>query len=1108
MLTPLDEKCANVPLSSDKPRCRCDDETIPHRSFINFSLTPDIGSAFENLLSWLGTDIMRTSGNSARVARRWLWLNVLVLSLHCGCGGGNQDFGPTQKVGPPSGAKEPVVAANPTAPTKPVASGMNSESADVATDPTESKPPTNSDPKTAVSKAEPEAKTNSRRSREDDDSPASVAKSSEKSASSAKTDPPSKDNPEHPPLATETEAESSAVARKPLSPELREWLIAKRRQASSLDGLAVLTAADLSKVSWHDLRTGQLSHEFFAQNGLTTGLIIGPTQRWVMGATDAGWLRLWTIESSAGLDRIARATRRAAQALLGGIDTEQEGIWALAADRQGEWFLCGGADGSLRICSFESITLPDAAAGEPAAQLAIKLGAKVPAHEGTVTDLEISADGVWVASGGSDCRVCLWDAKTGTVTRTWTDSPGQITDVGISADGKIVAASCLDKFVRWWSTDAPELPVAESTTKPAKANQADGQKVAAKETTTKNVLEHPDIVLSVAVSADGHFVATGGKDKIVRVWELATGQVVEKHDGAKDAVVEVRFLDGDKRLFIRDRSGVVRSKPRTRRSTDDEDSPPPESERPWQFVTPLALLGSPHETIPAASEFTPITEQQTALRNAASREARAAARQSLLKTMNPETEDSDAAKADQVAALEKQLASATSDTFKSDLKRQLSRLKTVAVSQERTERPKLLGTLTSQFSFVSGPGSSNRSGSHAVQLAIHGDAELLTTTTSPAGIDSDDERRRPTENPASQLWVWDIPTQSLLRHWDDVRSGLEACSFVDSANQIVSSSGQVFSLPTGESRALGRQTLDRISSVVASSDGRHLAVGYAGSVQATTSVLRLFETATLQEVRSHEAFEGLTTAIAFSPEGTSLAVAVRERQLHRLLILDATTLALLATVEEQPHSAPWLQGLQTETRDRGLTTLRFSSDGRFLLTHGSYGSGEYRLTLWQKKGTKWTKENAVNSKASQPIVDDAQPPAPLWFVGGKGTQMAAISSKGLGIIDTSNGRLLRSVELKHGLKDRHPAAWSADGTWMAQGDETGQVTLWNLRIDKEAAVFPAQLGPVKALTLSSDGRVLATLGEENKLHLWNLEGWQPKNRVAAKAKATKPASTD
>ncbi|MFM9964921.1 MAG: hypothetical protein ACKV2Q_27275 [Planctomycetaceae bacterium] len=1063
---------------------------------------------------------MVTSEIGTNRAWRWTRFSLLAICLHGGCGGGDQDFGPTKSFGPGSGNKSAVAAVKPETPAKTGDSAKDSTSTQAKSELPAEQPATNPETKSVDAKPASET-TSSPRSREVDDSTAPEAKPPEKSATSAKTDSPTKNLPTNedksqPPQVTATEAETPVITRKPLSPELREWLIAKRRQTSSADGLTVLTAADLSKVSWHDLRSGVLSHEFFGKSGLTTGLVLNPTRRWVIGATDAGWLRLWTIEPSAGWDRFARDEHRAAQLRLGGNDTEQEGVWALAADRQGKWFLSGGADGSLRIGSIEAVAPSENAADEPVNRMIIKLGAKLPAHDGTVTDLEISTDGSWVASGGSDGRVSLWDAKSGTATRSWTDSPGEIADVGLSADGRIVAAACSDKFVRWWSAESPDPPVAAIEKKPATPNQPavtkpDGNNVAPKPVKPKNGLEHPDLVLSVAVTLDGQFVATGGKDKLVRVWELATGLIVEKHDGAKDAVVEVRFLEGDKRLFIRDRSGLVRIRPRVRRNSDDDDTPPPESERPIQFLTPSAVLNAGREASPVSLESTngpDASQPLTALRSSASRESRAAARQTILRALAPVADDHEVAKATQIAALEKQLANTTSDSVKADLKKQLSRLKTVAVSQDRTERPKLLGTLTTNFQFISGTASQNRSGPRTVQLTIHGDAELLTATASAAGSEVDDERRKPTDLSASQLSVWDIPTQSLLRHWDDLKSAVGTTAFVESTNQIVSSSSQVFALSTGESQSLSGLTLETISAIATAPDGRHLAVGYAGSVQTTTSVLRLIESATFQELKTHEAFEGLTTAVAFAPDGTSLAVAIRERQLHRLLILDATTLALIAAIEEQPHSTPWLQGLQSETRDRGLTTLRFSSDGRYLLTHGSYGTGDYRLALWQKKGAKWTKESGVAMKASQPIIDDAQPPVPLWFVGGKGSQIAAITSKGLGIVDASNGRLLRSLELKAGLKDRHPVTWSADGAWVAQGDETGQVTLWNLRFDKEAAYFPAQLGPVKALALSADGRVLATLGEENKLHLWNLENWQPKNRVATKPKTAKPATTE
>jgi WD40 repeat protein len=123
--------------------------------------------------------------------------------------------------------------------------------------------------------------------------------------------------------------------------------------------------------------------------------------------------------------------------------------------------------------------------------------------------------------------------------------------------------------------------------------------------------------------------------------------------------------------------------------------------------------------------------------------------------------------------------------------------------------------------------------------------------------------------------------------------------------------------------------------------------------------------------------------------------------------------------------------------------------------------------------------------------------------------MAAITAKGLGIWDTSNGRTLRSIELRDGQHERGPYAWSGDGQWLVQGDNIGNVAVWNLRTDKEPGYFTAQRSPIKALALSHSGQVLATLGEENQLHLWNLTGWTPKNRVPTKSKTiAKPVSSD
>lgn len=1062
------------------------------------------------------------------------WSTTLMVGLMVtwlsGCGGGNDDFGPTAPARSPT-ANVPSNPAATTAPatnstpataiaTKPVeAAAVRSETGNNA--PTKS--PETPETKPTAKTTSPEPSANSA-SRETPNVPMPVAKgtvnapATDKNGAAQKGAPAtSLDKPETP------EATTPEVEQHLLTADTLAWLVSKRRQAVTHDGSSVLTAGDLAKVNWHDLRTGKLTREFFGRSGVTTGLGSDPGGHWIIGASEAGWVRLWTMEQQPGLDRFARQAWQAAQIAVAGFDSEQGGVRGLAVNPTGGWFVVAGEDGSLRKGLVEIIPpSPDKPQAEAstASPLSVRWEDKISGHAGPVTALRFSPDGAWLVTGGTDRHVRLWDTKTWKVVQTWSDLPTHVLDVSVSADGQIVAVAGLDKFARWWKVETPE-PSDESSDapanpeKPTKANAKPkapvkkSSKKASKEdeedAKPENGFEHPDLVLAVSVSADGKQIVTGCQDKVVRVWDRETGKSVEKHDGLKEAVLEVRLLDQDRRLLFADRAGNVRSKVRAPRSGNDDDDSPAPSEQTQTFATPADVLAASQPmTVGDGGGASGILALQNQMRRSNSREARAALRSELLPLLNPDYRDESAERAAELATLEKQLAKATTDSAKTTLKRQISRLKTAAVSLEKSERPKLIGTLTD----VLPPTATGQAPASELQLSILADGELLAAVVAPTSVrrnDDDDENPRANAVAQStQVRVWDVATQTPLRHWDNVAANLRDIHWLEGTHQLVTLSGHSFALPSGDSAEFGRRWQAPISVLGVAPDGQRLAVGFVGSARATSKVLQVLTASPLQEQLSHEAFESLVTSIAYSPDGTSLAVAIRERQVHRLLILDPQTLAVQVTVEEAPHTTPWLQGNANESRDRGLTTLLFSSDGRYLLTHGSYGPSDYRLTLWQKKGTKWSKETGINSKGSQPLIDDRQSPSPIWFVGGKGSQLAAITSKGLGIVDTSNGRILRTIERRDTGKNRSPMAWSADGLWVAQGDDVGNVTLWSLRTDKEAAIFQAQLGPVNSIALSPDGRTLATLGEENKLHLWNLDGWQPKNRVAAKPKGAKP----
>ena len=55
-------------------------------------------------------------------------------------------------------------------------------------------------------------------------------------------------------------------------------------------------------------------------------------------------------------------------------------------------------------------------------------------------------------------------------------------------------------------------------------------------------------VTSVCISPDAKFVAAGSLDTVVRIWEVATGQLVERLKGHRDSVYSVAFTPDGKGL--------------------------------------------------------------------------------------------------------------------------------------------------------------------------------------------------------------------------------------------------------------------------------------------------------------------------------------------------------------------------------------------------------------------------------------------------------------------------------------------------------------------------------------------------------------------------------
>ena len=74
-------------------------------------------------------------------------------------------------------------------------------------------------------------------------------------------------------------------------------------------------------------------------------------------------------------------------------------------------------------------------------------------HEDAVMCCEFSPDGVHVASGGCDGRLCIWEYESGTCLRNLTHHEVWVMSVCWSEDGSLLASAAADNVVRIWRTD-------------------------------------------------------------------------------------------------------------------------------------------------------------------------------------------------------------------------------------------------------------------------------------------------------------------------------------------------------------------------------------------------------------------------------------------------------------------------------------------------------------------------------------------------------------------------------------------------------------------------------------------------------------------------------
>lgn len=186
-----------------------------------------------------------------------------------------------------------------------------------------------------------------------------------------------------------------------------------------------------------------------------------------------------------------------------------------------------------------------------------------------VLSLAFSPDGMWLASGGADTRIYMWDVTSGQ--DLWDDhsvSEREVSSVAFSPDGAFIAIGsvgdvevrqAVDSAIVWPQTyQAQNGPVhlafLPSEKNPALVSVANDGVVHFLQTDTGELIDRLDNfntpARGLAVSPTGRLVAVGHDNSLIRVWESGDGTVFTKLDVSAGPIYSLAFTPDGERLAI------------------------------------------------------------------------------------------------------------------------------------------------------------------------------------------------------------------------------------------------------------------------------------------------------------------------------------------------------------------------------------------------------------------------------------------------------------------------------------------------------------------------------------------------------------------------------
>jgi WD40 repeat protein len=861
-----------------------------------------------------------------------------------------------------------------------------------------------------------------------------------------------------------------------------------------------------SFIGVYDLDTGTEKFPPQGHDGPVYCLAVSPDGRTLASGGADHTVRLWDLggwKAGAALPPVR---------VLAGRYKQKGGIWSVAFSPDGKLLASGCEDGT--------IALWDVASGAQ--------GNKVLRGNSTrFSHVAFSPDGQTLAVGGADGKVFFFTIATGKVTESWAAHGKPVREVAFSPNGKLMASAGEDRFVRLWEVATGDLVVEfeSKTVCTSVAFSQDSRTLAAGTDAPEDLLRvwdiadppnaklkgelrgHTSHVYTLAFQPGGSLVATGGWDGTARLWDLDA-------DGTRALTIRCSYGPNVYGVAFSPEGGyLVTANDNATIAILKVPKPPvayaPGSPRP--LPDPLELSKRPSPADALKREDIPAD----LLAKAGGGDPQKAPPE-LVAVLSGENGHSGQVWCLAVSPDGKALASGGQD-------------KTIRLWDLAAAKPlhTLAGHNGDVWSVVFSPDGkylASASGDHTVKLWQVADGKEQRTLTGHTDVVwsvaiSPDGKTLASGSYDSTARLWDMTTGRLVRTYDPRAGKLWVVSFSPDSKTLATGGEDgvihLWDAATGwlQSALRGGHST-RIVRLAFRPDGQALA---SSSGDRT---IRLWDLTTFQSKQLLEGAEGHPTGLAWRADGRLLASAGHVEGTARVLDVGDGP-PRLKTFPLFPQAKPFLHDVALTPEGRFLATanpdgtvyiLRLAERGTVYQVPPDPVELQPRAALPAHTGpVTWT-VFAPDGKTIATAGKDGT--VKLWDAG-KDTPRLSVDAHKDGVrcvVFASDGRTLATAGFNgtiriwdaEGKKQRELTGHKGqiavlliapNGSVFAAG-ESGSAYSWSAGHEKEPKRLQVCADWITHLSLTPDGKSLATSGNDWTVRLWDVAAWKEVRSLA------------